>query len=68
LQWLVQYEALVELYSRQTNSDIWTYQTFDNQADEIYFNHLDFTISGQTIYQAIELIIEGDENNINDYN
>jgi Uma2 family endonuclease len=55
-----QYEVLVELYSRNANSDIWTYQVFDNQADEIYFNHLDFTIAVQKIYQDIEFVIEGE--------
>jgi Uma2 family endonuclease len=48
-----QYEVLVELYSRQTNSDIWTYQVFDNQADEIYFANPDFKMTVQAIYQDI---------------
>jgi Uma2 family endonuclease len=55
-----QYEILVELYSRNDNSDIWTYQVFDNQTDEIYFNHLDFKIPVQNIYQNIEFVDENE--------
>lgn len=59
-----QYEMLVELYSRNDTSDIWTYQVFENQTDEIYFNHLDFKMPVQTIYQDIVFLSDEENKNI----
>jgi len=56
---VAQKTRLVEVYSRIENSEIWTYQTFENLSEVIKFDRLEFALSLATIYDSIEFDGDG---------
>ena len=56
-----QHRIGVELYSRVENTDIWTYQTFDQTGDVVVFPRLDFELTVGAIYDGIDLTVAEEE-------
>ncbi len=50
-----QYEVLVEVFSRTDHPETWLYQSFDQLADEIRLENIDFSLSVEAIYENIML-------------
>jgi Uma2 family endonuclease len=51
---VAQDEISIELYSRNSNISIWTYQEFTSLDDVLYFEVIDFHLDVKTIYEMIE--------------
>jgi Uma2 family endonuclease len=52
---IAQNRVSVELFSRKTNTTIWTYQEFEDVEDIIHFDLLNFELPLSTIYEGISL-------------
>ncbi len=56
-----QYRIRVELFSRVEQTDVWTYQTFEQADDVLVFPRLDFELSVGAIYEGIDLTAAEDD-------